>query len=404
MNTLAEQLRGYGGNGPRQEPYLDGHPSGAPGDGPMPGTDTAIRPRGDQIRDAAAAAYHANVQTEIELMAQICEVERTKLYLDDGEESTPHWISMTFGRGYMRSCELYEVALTLQECPHLLFAYAHGELSYDHLRALCQVAGPESEQALYEAAKDLTVKDTFALVDKIKGLSKEDSACLHAERWLELSWDRSAGVLYINGRLPEELGVKVEKALDEVARALPDEPDEDCIGGKLPMGTKRVDALVELTTGKADTQGTVVIHTTPFDLASEEGIAELEGGPVVTSETARRIVCDGKMVEVTHDQQGTPISVGQTTRSVPLRLKRELIRRDKGCRFPGCHYRKGVHAHHIVPVSKGGPTDLANLVLMCAFHHRYIHDNDCVVMGEPPNVLIARPGMAPIAHGPPKRG
>jgi hypothetical protein len=32
-------------------------------------------------------------------------------------------------------------------------------------------------------------------------------------------------------------------------------------------------------------------------------------------------------------------------------------------------------AHHIIPWSKGGRTDLANGILLCKFHHLLIHNN-----------------------------
>jgi len=34
-----------------------------------------------------------------------------------------------------------------------------------------------------------------------------------------------------------------------------------------------------------------------------------------------------------------------------------------------------VDAHHVQWASKEGPTDLDNLVLLCTYHHRQIHDN-----------------------------
>jgi len=43
------------------------------------------------------------------------------------------------------------------------------------------------------------------------------------------------------------------------------------------------------------------------------------------------------------------------------------------CRFPGCRHTRHLHAHHLLFWSDGGPTDLANLVLVCSRHHRLIH-------------------------------
>jgi hypothetical protein len=48
--------------------------------------------------------------------------------------------------------------------------------------------------------------------------------------------------------------------------------------------------------------------------------------------------------------------------------------RDQTCQFPGCTSGRHLQAHHVIPWSSGGPTDLANLVLLCQFHHTCVHE------------------------------
>jgi hypothetical protein len=36
--------------------------------------------------------------------------------------------------------------------------------------------------------------------------------------------------------------------------------------------------------------------------------------------------------------------------------------------------RRFVHAHHVVWWSRGGRTDLDNLTLVCSFHHKMVHE------------------------------
>ena len=59
---------------------------------------------------------------------------------------------------------------------------------------------------------------------------------------------------------------------------------------------------------------------------------------------------------------------------VPAPLRRALQLRDRHCRFPGCHATRHLHAHHVIHWARGGPTNLDNLVLLCAHHHRFVHD------------------------------
>ena len=42
--------------------------------------------------------------------------------------------------------------------------------------------------------------------------------------------------------------------------------------------------------------------------------------------------------------------------------------------LPGCGPRLFTHAHHVVWWEGGGRTDLDNLVLVCSFHHKLVHE------------------------------
>src|SRR6266545_1125006 len=53
---------------------------------------------------------------------------------------------------------------------------------------------------------------------------------------------------------------------------------------------------------------------------------------------------------------------------------RQLKYRDRECTFTGCGERRFTQAHHIVWWECGGPTDLDNLILVCSFHHKLVHE------------------------------
>jgi hypothetical protein len=103
-------------------------------------------------------------------------------------------------------------------------------------------------------------------------------------------------------------------------------------------------------------------------------VACFADGTCVSAETARRLCCDGGVVEVVEDAHGTPLSVGRKRRTIPGSMKRALLQRDRTCRFPGCGNRLYLEAHHIVHWADGGDTSLQNAVACCSFHHRYVHD------------------------------
>jgi hypothetical protein len=52
------------------------------------------------------------------------------------------------------------------------------------------------------------------------------------------------------------------------------------------------------------------------------------------------------------------------------------------CRFPGCPYEIA-EVHHIEFFSRGGLTVLGNLIGLCLFHHRQIHLENTLIVGDP---------------------
>jgi hypothetical protein len=65
-----------------------------------------------------------------------------------------------------------------------------------------------------------------------------------------------------------------------------------------------------------------------------------------------------------------PLDTGTPTPTVPPHLRRAVARRDRRCAFPGCRQRpQACQTHHLIPRSRGGPTALWNLALLCSFHH-----------------------------------
>lgn len=104
------------------------------------------------------------------------------------------------------------------------------------------------------------------------------------------------------------------------------------------------------------------------------GRCEIEDGTSLPAEAVRRLACDASIVAIVENEHGDPLNVSRKTRSIPPTLQRALRSRDKGCRFPGCCNTRYVNAHHIHHWAHGGETKLSNLVTLCRFHHRSVHE------------------------------
>jgi hypothetical protein len=70
---------------------------------------------------------------------------------------------------------------------------------------------------------------------------------------------------------------------------------------------------------------------------------------------------------------GKPVSVGRAFRTVPERTRVVVEERDRGCRVPGCDRSRWLQIHHLRHWEDGGATDTANLLALCAHHHRQHH-------------------------------
>ena len=77
------------------------------------------------------------------------------------------------------------------------------------------------------------------------------------------------------------------------------------------------------------------------------------------------------------------VGIGRVSRQIPAWLRRALDHRDEGCRFPSCARTRWTHAHHIHHWAHGGPTNLDNLITLCGWHHRLVHNQGWEITGNP---------------------
>ena len=100
----------------------------------------------------------------------------------------------------------------------------------------------------------------------------------------------------------------------------------------------------------------VVAHVPLEDLVDQDAgdpselAAELEHHGLIDLETVRRIACDATVVVAVDDELGHTMYEGRAKRFPTGAQRREVIRRDRPCRFPGVPNATFAAVHHIVPV------------------------------------------------------
>ncbi|HQR48390.1 MAG TPA: DUF222 domain-containing protein [Steroidobacteraceae bacterium] len=348
-------------------------------------------------------------------LALIAEFDRRKGWHDGLTQTCAHWLNWKCGIDIGAAREKVRVANALEGLPEIGAAMARGELSYSKVRALTRVACPATEQmllsiALHGTAHHVeTVVRQFRRVQEAAEVSRE--ARQLANRRLTYHYDDD-GSLVIRAQLPAETGSLVLNALEEAMRGLPlaehcedrvhvsaetSRDDIDLYGvsaetfseDRPTPAARRADALGVLAESflkhgpealNGGERHQIVVHVDAESLhARDSGRCELDDGPAIPIETARRLSCDASVVRILENGEGEPLDVGRKTRTIPPALRRALKSRDQGCVFPGCTHKRYVDGHHIHHWAEGGETKLANLVSLCRTHHRAVHEGGIVV-------------------------
>lgn len=88
---------------------------------------------------------------------------------------------------------------------------------------------------------------------------------------------------------------------------------------------------------------------------------------------------------------------GRMTNAIPAATRRFVWRRDHGrCTIPGCRAASFIDCHHLHPRAEGGGHEPENLALLCAGHHRALHDGLIVIRGAAPDFEVIRVANVPI--------
>ncbi len=159
-------------------------------------------------------------------------------------------------------------------------------------------------------------------------------------------------------------------AFAEILRRYLDSGEASVEGGERPHLSLHVNAA-DLARSKSAHEWT---HPNEgSDLFGDKDIARLPLMGPLSIATARRIACDCHLTPIVMDD-GVPLNLGRTSRTVSKKQRRALIARDHGCAFPGCGAPPAhCEGHHVKHWADGGPTDLDNLVLLCRYHHTLLH-------------------------------
>jgi hypothetical protein len=326
---------------------------------------------------------------EAQRLRRVAELDVRGAFARDGYLSMSAWLVHRTRVGWSAAGQHVRMARALRRMPRTREALAQGDVSTSAAAML--VAARESnkpefkrvEATLVDAALALPVRElNHALAYWREAVDRcaagEDGDRVRERRRLHVS-PVLDGMVRVDGDLDPETGEHVVTALRAVLDA-----GARRRGDERSTPQRRADALGEICRQWLDSPDRPTVATekphvsVTLDLASLEGRAgtrcALDHAGRISAEDARRLACDAMVSRVVVGPRSQPLEAGRRTAVVPAPLRRALVVRDGGCRFPGCDRPPGwTDAHHVVHWADGGETSLDNLVLLCRPHHRLVH-------------------------------
>ncbi len=370
----------------------------------------------DELAAGMKEDWRQITAAQARFVVRLAESIKREMFSDEGATSPEAWVAECFGASVPTARSLSHMAEKAQDLPHLVGSWCEGDISLDKVRAVVDVATPETDREFCDEAKEHSVRELVEVARSAADRARPDSSfpsrSEHDSRYLRFNDGRRT----VSLQLPTEAYALTKASVDSWAATVPS--DEET-----PLDQRRCDGFMGIvdwaTPGGGSRAGEassdpatapnpffVVAHVPLEALVDGSGetselAGDLEHDGLIDVETVQRIACGATVVVGVDDEAGHTMYEGRARRFPSGAQRREVIRRDRHCRFPGCTNATFVIVHHIVPWKPGGGTDLPNLVLLCRHHHGVVHRNGWSLSGNAneelsivvPNgrVMVSRP-------------
>jgi hypothetical protein len=305
------------------------------------------------------------------------EIDRREAWREEGATSIEAWLAERCSVSAATARAWAHVGNRLVDLPQLTHGLCDGAVSFDQVRALVDAARPENEAALLAQASECSVRQ---LADVAKAATTTVVNAASAAREQETRSLRfNDDCRTVTAQLPTAAYAEVRACLEMRAKQISSD-------GEIRWDQRLADALVSLVRTRRSTETAdepsapspyvVVAHVPLATLTDEDSelAGELEHRGLIDAVVARRLACDATLVVALDDDVGHTMYEGRARRDPTPTQRRELWRRDRHCRFPGCRNAIFVNPHHVKWWRRDrGKTDLDNLALLCEHHHALIH-------------------------------
>ena len=286
------------------------------------------------------------------------EILKRRLFTELGYSSIYQYAAEELGFSTTRTGDFKRLAEKLEALPRVAAKVESGELGYTKAREIVKVADPATEDDWLAVAQQQSRRELETTIRQAKKLAARKRQANPNQGELV---PREASVTP-----PAATPVRVGFDLTPLQYAR-----YEALVAKIGHQGDKAELLLDMMEtylaadknaprGASGPHYQIHVHECPTCAKTT-----VQGERELTKTESEAVHCDAMVHRRGHRSQST----------IPPRIRREVLARDRHrCRRKGCNHKRFLDIHHIVPRSRGGTHDPANLVTLCSSCHHLWHE------------------------------
>ena len=311
--------------------------------------------------------------------------ERSDGWAEDGFSAPSTWLAFHTGETRGRAQQVLRQAHHLEHMTYSSAAAAAGVLNETQVRLLTAC------RAKAQARYDDDIDEVLVGLDSIGQLAAACHAWVAAAEAVDspdpadlappepepstvhLS-ETFAGRWHLEGNLSPQDGQLLNQVLDAgIARYLQAKREGDPSLETLGIPAMRAQTLADLAAGSLRREPG---SRSRSDRHHVNLVLRLDPDGTFHPETPlpAEAMCDASFTRIVLGAESEILNIGQATRIWPEPMGNAIRLRDQHCGFPHCYRPPGwCDIHHCIHWENGGPTSVDNGLLLCRWHHTFLH-------------------------------
>ncbi|MDQ3308345.1 MAG: HNH endonuclease [Actinomycetota bacterium] len=338
--------------------------------------------------DRISALLTARAQVEALLLDEVAAFDGVGAYVEAGTSTAASWLRASGRLTRREASGTVHQARELRNLTITARALSAGEISRAHATEIIKAKQRSCldadsfrryEEILVELAMHASADEVRSAVRHLVDAEApdRDKALLDALADRSFTLRQVGDLVKVDAMIDKLTAEALTKGIEALSRRTP--------GDERDWHVRRADAFSEivmlgLESGQLPQQGRVKPHV---DLTlTLDQLRGIDGsGPLlrrfgqIPVATAQRLSCDAVLTRFVTDPHGEVLDVGRSCRLTNTALNKAVAHMYDTCAYPNCATPvTACEIHHLWWWSKGGGTDLWNLLPLCKHHHMFVHE------------------------------